>query len=300
MKDQDTLRVASLQYWIRPIQSFEDFAEQASLWVINAADYKAKIVVFPEYFTLQLFSLSLTSQALPDLVRAVSHFKSRYVELFQKLAQTYSITIIAGSIPAESADKKLIHNESHVFSANGGHAVQSKQFMTRFEKEDFGVAREAAGKLKVFEAEWGRFAVLICYDVEFPELVRLAAIAGAEVIFVPSCTDDRQGYLRVRYCAQARAIENQVYVVQSSTVGGLSRYPAACLNYGQSAILTPSDYGFSRDGILAEGITNTETMVVGDLNLKLLRESRTNGSVLPFHDAKNTPDFSGRIELVKF
>lgn len=299
MKDLETLRVATLQYSIRPVQSFEDFAEQSSLWVINAADYKAKVVVFPEYFTLQLFSLSHTSQALPDLVRGVSHLKSRYVELFQKLAQTYSITIIAGSIPAESLDKKLIHNECHVFSASGGHAVQSKQFMTRFEKEDFGVTSESSRKLKVFEAEWGRFAVLICYDIEFPELARSAALAGAEIIFVPSCTDDRQGYLRVRYCAQARAIENQVYVVQSSTVGGLSRYPSACLNYGQSAILTPSDYGFSRDGVLAEGVANTETMVVGDLNLKLLRDSRTDGSVLPLHDAKNATDLSGRIELVK-
>ncbi len=299
MKDIETLRVASLQYWIRPIKSFEDFAEQASIWVINAADYKAKVVLFPEYFTLQLFSLHTVAQPLPDLVRGVSHLKSRYVELFQKLAQTYAITIIAGSIPAESPDKKLIYNECHIFSPNGSHAIQAKLRMTRFEKEDFGVAAPSDAHLKVFEAAWGKFAVAICYDVEFPEIVRAAAREGALVLFVPSCTDDRQGYYRVRYCAQARAIENQIYVVQASTVGGLSGFPATCLNYGQSAIYTPSDYGFARDGILAEGIPNTETMVVGDLNLKLLKESRTSGSVLPLHDSQDAELVAKQVEIVR-
>ncbi|MBC7397857.1 MAG: carbon-nitrogen hydrolase family protein [Bdellovibrionales bacterium] len=299
MKDIDTLRVASLQYWLRPIKNFEEFAEQASLWVINAADYKAKVVLFPEYFTLQLFSLHLSALPVPDLVRGVSHLKGLYIELFQKLSQTYEITIIAGSIPAESADKKLIHNECHVFSPNGSHGVQPKLRMTRFEKEDFGVGSPNDAHLKVFEASWGKFAVAICYDVEFPEIVRAAALQGALVLFVPSCTDDRQGYYRVRYCAQARAIENQMYVVQSSTVGGLSRFPAACLNYGQAAILTPSDYGFARDGILAEGVANTETMIVGDLNLKQLRESRANGTVLPLHDAQSGDLISQQVEIVR-
>ncbi|MBC7691232.1 MAG: carbon-nitrogen hydrolase family protein [Methylotenera sp.] len=298
MKDTDRLRVASLQYWLRPVKTFEEFAQQSTDWVRNAADYKAELVVFPEYFTLQLFSLDDPDKSLPELVRAVAKYKDRYVELFLGLAKKYKLTIVAGSIPAEGA-KNLIYNESHVFSASGGHGVQQKLRMTRFEKEDFIVSTASPGKLRIFEAEWGRFAVAICYDVEFPEIVRAAALEGAQLIVVPSCTDDRQGYYRVRHCAQARAIENQVFVVQSSTAGGLSRYPAASLNYGQAAILTPSDYGFSRDGLLLEGIANTETMIVGELDLKVLKESRSRGTVLPLHDAQTSEVMSRQVEIVQ-
>src|SRR5690606_9656758 len=112
------------------------------------------------------------------------------------------------------------------------------------------------------------------------------------ILITPSCTDDRQGYLRVRYCAQARAIENQLYVIHSSTVGSLPMVPAVSLNYGQASILTPSDFAFSRDGILAEGIPNQETMVIGELNLKLIEDSRTKGTVLPLLDSQLTAEFT--------
>ncbi len=115
---------------------------------------------------------------------------------------------------------------------------------------------------------------------------------------VPSCTDERQGYLRVRYCAQARAIENCMYVIQSSTVGSLPMVPAVSLNYGQAAILTPSDFAFSRDGILAEGVPNQESMIIGDLNLELIDAGRKNGTVLPLHDSQRTDDLVRDLEVV--
>ena len=144
---------------------------------------------------------------------------------------------------------------------------------------------------------FGRVAIAICYDVEFPEIARAAARLGAQILIVPSCTDDRQGYLRVRYCAQARAIENQMYVIQSSTVGSLPMVPAVSLNYGQAAILTPSDFAFSRDGILAEGIPNQETMVIGELNLKTIVDTRSTGTVLPLLDSGRTAEIPARAEV---
>ena len=62
---------------------------------------------------------------------------------------------------------------------------------------------------------------MICHDAQFPELARHLVDQGAMILFVPFCTDERRGYLRVRYCCQARAIENQVYVVMSGNVGNL-------------------------------------------------------------------------------
>ena len=115
---------------------------------------------------------------------------------------------------------------------------------------------------------------------------------------VPSCTDDRQGFLRVRYCAHARAIENQICTVTSSTVGSLPMVPAVSLNYGQAAIITPSDFGFARDGLLAEGNINQEMMVIGDLDLEFLRQSRRTGTVLPLHDAATTKAVMTRTEIV--
>jgi predicted amidohydrolase len=124
----------------------------------------------------------------------------------------------------------------------------------------------------------------VCYDVEFPEAARCLAEAGAQILFVPSCTDGRHGFYRVRYCAQARAIENQVYVAMAGTVGNLPEVPYMNTNYGQAAILTPSDYFFARDGIANEGIVNQEQMIISDVDLELLDEQRITGSVIPLTD----------------
>ena len=115
-------------------------------------------------------------------------------------------------------------------------------------------------------------------------MARVMAEAGAEILFVPSCTDGREGFCRVRYCAQARAIENQIYVAMTGTVGNLPLVPYMATNYGQAAILTPSDYFFARDGIAAEGTINQEQLVVADVDLDLLDEQRVNGSVIPLQD----------------
>lgn len=117
----------------------------------------------------------------------------------------------------------------------------------------------------VYHTGFGRVAILLYYDVEFPEAARVLAEAGAQIIFVPSCADERQGFCRVRYCAQARASENQIYVAMAGTVGNLPEVPCMATHYGQSAILTPSDYFFARDGIAAEGTVNQEHMVIAML-----------------------------------
>ena len=135
-----------------------------------------------------------------------------------------------------------------------------------------------------YHTEYGKIGILVCYDVEFPEAARVLAEAGMQIIFVPSCTDERQGFCRVRYCAQARAIENQIYVAMAGTVGNLPDVPCMATHYGQAGIFTPSDYFFARDGIAAEGNVNQEQMVISDVDLDLLDEQRVNGTVIPLKD----------------
>jgi len=199
-------------------------------------------------------------------------------------------------VVTSSGGDDAVYNQCSVFAPSGGHGIQRKLHMTRFESEEWKVS--PGTRLRVFETDLGTIAVTVCYDVEFPELARAAARCGAFLLVVPSCTDERQGYLRVRYCAQARAIENQMYVVQASTVGSLPMVPAVSLNYGQAAIMTPSDFSFSRDGILAEGTPNQESMVIGELNLVTIRESRENGTVLPLRDSRATAEVAATMEVV--
>lgn len=294
---ENRVRVASLQYFIRPVKSFEDFEDQVRSLVETAADYKSRLVVFPEYFSTQLLTLGDVSRPISTQIRDLANQEERVCELMSKLSRKYSIYIVAGTIPSLSTDKETIFNRCHVFSPNGKRDYQSKLHMTRFEDEDWLVS---SGKnLKVFETDFGKFSVAICYDVEFPEIARVAALKGAQVLITPSCTDDRQGFLRVRYCAHARTIENQMYVIHSATVGSLPMVPAVSLNYGQAAILNPSDFAFARDGILAEGIANQESMVIGDINVKLIDEARSKGTVLPLRDSHRTNELIDVVQDIK-
>lgn len=294
----ERIRVASLQYYFRPVASFEEFRDQVVSLVETAADYRTRLIVFPEYFTCQLLTLGDVKAPIVDQVRRLSDQVPRYDELLSKLARERGVHIVGGSIPvSDPDDPRVVRNVCHVFAPNGDMGEQAKLHMTRWESEEWEVS--GGERLRVFETDWGRFAVAICYDVEFPEIARVAARAGAELLVVPSCTDDRQGFLRVRYCAQARAIENQMYVVHSCTVGSLPMVPAVSLNYGQASILTPSDFAFSRDGIMAEGVPNQESMVIGDLDLELVRESRERGTVLPLRDSQRTAELVAHTDAVR-
>jgi predicted amidohydrolase len=292
----ERLRIASLQYFIRPVQSFEQFADQVTALVETAADYKCRLLVFPEYFTVQLLTLGDVKRPIPEQIRALATQVPRFTELMAGLARKSGLYIVAGSIPARQ-DGDQVRNQSYLFAPSGSYGVQEKLHLTRWEREEWLVS--PGTRLRLFETDFGKLAILICYDVEFPELARVAAREGAMLVAVPSCTDDRQGFLRVRYCAHARAIENQVYVVHAGTVGSLPMVPAVSLNYGQASILTPSDFAFPRDGILAEGVPNQESMVIGEVNLELIAESRAAGTVLPLRDSQTTAEVASRLELVR-
>lgn len=290
------VRVAAVQYFLRKVQSYRDFEDQVSGLVETASDYRCKMVVFPEYFTLQLLTLKNTRRPVPEQVRDLAREAPRFIETMGALAKEHGIYIVAGTTPVMAADGETMTNESFFFSPSGDHAVQGKMHMTRWEDEEWKV--QPHDTLKIFDTAFGKVAVLICYDVEFPELAREAARRGAYIIVTPSCTDDRNGFLRVRYCAHARCVENQLYVIHTGTVGSLPQIPAISLNYGQAAILTPCDYPFARDGILAEGVANQESMVIGDLDLGLVAESREKGSVLPLRDSLRSREVAERCEII--
>ncbi|XHC26092.1 GNAT family N-acetyltransferase [Phycisphaerales bacterium ac7] len=278
-------RIAALQYFVRPIRDFSEFRDQVTGLVHTAADYDCDLLVFPEYFTVQLLTLGDVRRPMDEQVRSLARRVPEFIELFTTLAREHGIHIAAGSINTlDPADDDKVYNDSFFFAPDGSHEAQGKLCMTRFESDVWRVSPRDT--LKIFETPMGKIAITICYDVEFPEICRAAAHAGATILVVPFYTDDRQGFIRVRRCAAARAIENQLFVISAGTVGSLPMVPAVSLNYGQASILTPSDFPFARDGILSEGIPNQEMMVIGEIALDVLRRNRVHGTVRPLRDSR--------------
>ena len=273
------VRIATMQYLLRPIKCFEDFATQVEFFVRSAREYRSQFVLFPEYFTMQLLSY-LREPSAARAVRRLAQLAPDYEALFRRLAAENNLYIIAGTHPVIQEGR--LFNAAHMFTPNGRVFRQKKVHLTETEKASYQMSRGHG--FYVYETDYGNVAILVCYDVEFPEAARVLAEAGAQILFVPSCTDERQGFCRVRYCAQARASENQIYVAMASTVGNLPDVPCMATHYGQASILTPSDYFFARDGIAAEGTINQEQIVISDVDLALLEEQRVNGTVLPLND----------------
>lgn len=274
-------RIACIQYQLRPITDFKAFADQVTFFVDSAEDYGADFVLLPEFFTTQLMSF-LPEREPVNAIRHLAEYTEPISALLAKLAQRFGVHIIGGTHP-NVVDGRL-YNTSFFIYPDGRIERQDKVHLTPTEKEYWRM--EAGEALSVFETDKGRVAIAICYDSEFPELVRRYADAGAEILFVPFCTDDRQGYLRVYYSAQARCIENQMYVALTGTVGNLPRVAYMATHYGRASILTPSDFMFSRDGIAAEGDAGQEMLVVADVDLDLIAEARERGSVRNFKDRR--------------
>ncbi len=273
------VRIAAIQYYLHSISHFDDFAKQVEFFVRSASEYRCQFVLFPEYFTMQLLSC-IREPAAGRAVRRLAELTPQYEDLFRRLATDNKLYIIAGTHPVIEAGQ--LYNAAHLFTPDGRIFRQKKVHLTQTERGPYQMSRGHG--FYVFHTEYGRIAVLVCYDVEFPEAARVVAEGGARIIFVPFCTDDRQGYCRVRYCSQSRAIENQLYVVMAGTVGNLPLVPYMATHYGQAAILTPSDYHFARDGIAVEGNLNQEQIVITDLELHLLDEQRVTGTVIPLQD----------------
>lgn len=292
MAPVQSVRLAAVQYQMRRVESFEDFARQVEFFVDAASDYRSDFVVFPELFTLQL--LSLTRAKRPgEAARKLAAFTPRYLSLFTSLALKYSVNIVGGSQFAIENDQ--LYNVSYLFRRNGTLGKQYKIHITPSERRWWGV--QGGSTVEVFNTDRGRVAICVCYDVEFPELLRIAAKQGAQLIFCPFNTDGRPGYLRVRNCALARCIENHVYMVLAGCTGNLPFVENADIHYAQSGIYTPSDIEFARDGIAAECEPNVETVVIRDVDLELLRRHRYAGSTQNWNDRRrDVYEFTYRAE----
>lgn len=268
------VRVSIIQWQMRSTKSFEEWLEQVEYFVDSMADYTADFILFPEFFNAPLMSMGDQKNQY-EAIRFLAGFAQQTIDAIQDFAVAYNINIIAGSIPV--LEGNVLYNNAYLFRRDGSREVQPKIHITPHEQRDWVIS--GGRSLKAFDTDAGRIGVLICYDVEFPELPRLLREQGIDILFVPFWTDTKNGFLRVERCAQARAIENEIYVAIGGSVGNLPQVQNVDIQYAQSAVYSPSDFAFPHDATMAVSTPNTEMALIADLNLDLLNDVRQSGSV---------------------
>ena len=279
----DRIRVATVQYGQRRISSFDEFTQMVLYFIDVTADYGSDFVLFPELFTLQLLSIENEPIRPDEAIRQVAGYEDRINDFFMDAAVRYNINIIGGSTPGIRGGE--VRNVSHVYLRDGRMESQEKIHPTPNERYWWNIT--GGDELVMIDTDCGPIGVLVCYDLEFPELTRHLVNQGINVLFVPFLTDERQSYCRVRYCAQARAVENQIYVAMSGSCGNLPNVNNIDIHYAQSCILTPCDFPFDRDGIAADTTPNVEMVAFADLSFRALRDARQNGTVRNLQDRRH-------------
>jgi predicted amidohydrolase len=278
-----TFKLATAQYDISFLGDWSDYQQKVERWVTEAAENNAKILLFPEYASMELASLfgQDVYSSLSKQLASMQTLHTDYIELFKYSASQHGCIIQSGSFPVE-IEPGVYRNRAYLFMPNGNFDYQDKVMMTRFENEQWFI--RGGNELKCFDTEYGKIAINICYDSEFPLLARKQVEMGANLILVPSCTDTLAGFHRVKIGCQARALENQCYVAQSCLVGNASWSEAVDVNIGSAGIYTPVDRGFPDNGILVAGELNTVQWVYGEVSLNNCATVREQGQVFNYRD----------------
>lgn len=284
MSGSSTVRVASVQLALRHTPTPEHLYDRIGHFVRVASEYGAHFVCFPEHLTVQILSGAATMIPASQTVDALTAHTEAYQAHLAALAETHRITIIGGSHATRTAHGAA-RNVCTIAHPDGHITEQHKIHPTPDEHDVWGIS--GGDQINAIDTFHGPIGVMICYDGEFPELGRRLADQGARLVFVPYMTDTRHGHLRVRYCCHARTVENQCYVVTSGIAGNIENVANVEMSYAQSAILTPSDHGFARDGIAAQAEPQAEQLILADLDLAALDTARRHGSVRTLADRRS-------------
>lgn len=275
------VRLGIVQWQMRPYKKVEDLMQQAEYFIDTLSGYKSDFALFPEFFNAPLMA-EYNHLNGAEAMRELSSYTPKLVEEFSKLAISYNINIITGSMPELVGNS--LYNVGYLCHRNGKIERYEKLHVTPDEAKCW--AMNGGNKLRTFDTDCGKIGILVCYDVEFPELPRLLAQEGMDILFVPFLTDTQNGYSRVRHCAQARAIENECYVAIGGSVGNLPNVHNMDIQYAQSMVFTPCDFQFPTNGIKAEATPNAEMILIADVDIDLLKELHNAGSVKNLKDRR--------------
>ncbi|TQD33369.1 carbon-nitrogen hydrolase family protein [Haloflavibacter putidus] len=279
--EKTEVRLGLVQWQMRSYKSLEELMHQVAFFVESFSGYRSDFALFPEFFNAPLMAqYNHLSEA--EAIRKLAGFTQAIREKMMQLAVSYNINIISGSMP-EIIDDKL-YNVGYLCRRDGSVEQFKKIHVTPDEAQVWGL--QGGDVFSTFDTDCGKIGILICYDVEFPELSRIMALEGMQILFVPFLTDTQNGFSRVKLCAQARAVENECYVAIAGSVGNLPKVHNMDIQYAQSAVFTPSDFKFPYDGIKAETTPNTEMILIADVDLDALRDLHNFGSVKNLKDRR--------------
>ncbi|RMG28675.1 MAG: GNAT family N-acetyltransferase [Bacteroidetes bacterium] len=278
---KSVVRLGLVQWQMRHFPTMSALEEQIEFFIDTTSGYTCDFLLFPELFNAPLMA-KFNELSEAQAIRKLADYTESLRDKFSEYAMTYNVNIITGSMPLQEGGKLL--NVGYLCHRNGKIDRYDKLHITPNEVAHWGMS--GGHSLKAFDTDAGKIGVLICYDVEFPELPRLLADQGLQILFVPFLTDTQNGYTRVRNCAQARAIENECYVAIAGSVGNLPKVSNMDIQYAQSAVFTPSDFAFPANGIKGEATPNTEMTLIVDVDLDLLKELHNFGSVRILKDRR--------------
>lgn len=286
------VKITACQFRVEKVASFDEFQQQVEN-LMNQVPSDSDYVLFPELFTVGLLGSFPNQEDLTaaDLIK-IDEYTPQYKELFSNIAKSRQQVIIAGSHLERRGDEYF--NIAYIFDQDGSHVEHKK---THIFPAESGWQTSEGDDLDVYEIGPAKIGLAVCYESEIPEVSRILSVNGAEIIFCPSFTFTEAGFWRVRHCAQARAIENQVYFVHCPTVGE----PGEPLpnGYGRSSILSPCDSAWNPNGIVAESETNVETVVTGTVDIDELYENRKTGAATTFVDRTRREDVYTKYEPFK-
>lgn len=277
------MRLAALAWPVTPARSVAAYADKLDA-LLAQRPAGTELALTAEYACVEL-GAALAETTAPDEaseLRAMVAHAPAILAAMRDAARRHRLWLQPGTLPMRAGD--AVVNHAPLIAPDGRLAFQHKRTMTRFEAERWGVSPGEAPR--VFDTDWGRVGIAVCYDAEFPKIARAQAEAGAWVLLVPSCTDTWQGAERVRIGARARAMENQCFAAVAPTVGDLPHSAALDANRGWAGIYGPVDRGFPQDGVLAEA---TAGWVVADLDRAAAERAREDGAVRNFRDFPRAP-----------
>ncbi|MBL0736350.1 bifunctional GNAT family N-acetyltransferase/carbon-nitrogen hydrolase family protein [Flavobacterium sp. GN10] len=278
---KNIIRLGLIQWQMRPLNNVEALFEQAEFFIDAVSGYGSDFALFPELFIAPLMAdYNHLSEA--EAIRELARHSDPIRKKFQEFAISYNINIITGSMPYLEGGN--LYNVGFLCKRDGTSEMYTKIHITPNEVIHWGM--KGGSEFKTFDTDCGKIGILICYDVEFPEISRLLADEGMNILFVPFLTDTQNGYTRVKHCSQARAIENECYVAIAGCVGNLPKVNNMDIQYAQSSVFTPSDFAFPSNGIKAEATPNTEMTLIVDVDLNLLKELHEHGSVKTLKDRR--------------